>query len=528
MDHKHEKDHGKIVSACEDPGSPHSQGCRGHQENHGHHVPVFSGADGTEKRLLATLALNLFIPLVQIAGGLFAHSMALVSDALHNLSDFTAVLISYIAHRIGKRGASTHNTFGYRRAEVIAALVNGAILTAASAFIVYHAVKRMFQPEAVLGQIVILAAMAGIVGNGLSAWLLHRDAGHNINIRGAFLHMMGDLMISVAVLASGLVLIWRPWYWLDPVLSLLIVAYILVNCWKILKESVSILMNATPERLDLHEVRRTLCGVPGVSGIHYLHAWPLDVSGVAFSCHVVVPDQALSQTERTAERIRAVLRRSFGIDHPVLQFETRDCGDGGMLCGISCSTAGRSTHEGSGAPAGRPDRRHSIIRAAYHGARIVLGVTFVYASIHKILDPAAFATAVYNYQILPGSLVNLAALVLPWLELIVGAMLILNVWMPGAVSVVTGLLALFAGALVFNMARGLDIGCGCFTAASAKNDMTMLTLLRDGAFLVLSLFLLFLTLRKGGLDSAPADRPLRDAESDPADDASAGGTAQES
>jgi uncharacterized membrane protein YphA (DoxX/SURF4 family) len=199
-----------------------------------------------------------------------------------------------------------------------------------------------------------------------------------------------------------------------------------------------------------------------------------------------------------------------------------------MLCGISCSTAGRSTHEGSGAPAGRPDRRHSIIRAAYHGARIVLGVTFVYASIHKILDPAAFATAVYNYQILPGSLVNLAALVLPWLELIVGAMLILNVWMPGAVSVVTGLLALFAGALVFNMARGLDIGCGCFTAASAKNDMTMLTLLRDGAFLVLSLFLLFLTLRKGGLDSAPADRPLRDAESDPADDASAGGTAQES
>ncbi len=520
MDHNHEKDRGKIVSACEDPERPHPQGCRGHHESHGHHVPAFSDEDGTGKRLLATLALNLFIPLVQIAGGLFAHSMALVSDALHNLSDFTAVLISYIAYRIGRRGASTHNTFGYRRAEVIAALVNGAILAAASAFIVYHAVKRMYHPEAVLGQIVILAAMAGIVGNGLSAWLLHRDAGHNINIRGAFLHMMGDLMTSVAVLASGIVLTWRPWYWLDPVLSLLIVAYILVNCWKILKESVSILMNATPERLDLHEVRRTLCGVPGVSGIHYVHAWPLDASGVAFSCHVVVPDQALSQTERTAERIRTVLSRSFGIDHPVLQFETRDCGDGGMLCGISCSTAGQSVPDGSGGTAGRPG---GIVRAAYHALRIVLGVTFVYASIHKILDPAAFAATVYNYQILPGSLVNITALVLPWLELIAGAMLILNVWMPGAVSAVTGLLAVFAGALAFNMARGLDIGCGCFTAASAENDMTLLTVLRDCAFLVLSLFLLFLTLRKEGLDSAPEDRTSRDAEPCPADDASAGG-----
>lgn len=521
MDHKHGKDHGKIVSVCEDPGRPHQKGWHERHENPGHHTHAFPGEDGTEKRLLATLALNLFIPLIQIAGGLFAHSMALVSDALHNLSDFTAVLISYIAHRIGKRGASTRNTFGYRRAEVIAALVNGAILAAASAFIVYHAFKRMFHPETVLGQIVILAAIVGIAGNGLSAWLLHRDAGHNINIRGAFLHMIGDLMTSVVVLVSGLVLTWRPWYWLDPVLSLLIVAYILRNCWKILKESVAILMNATPKRLDLHEVRQTLCGLPGVSGIHYVHAWPLDASGVAFSCHVVVPDQTLSQTERTAERIRLVLRRSFGIDHPVLQFETRDCGEGGMLCGISCSTPGRDVPDGT---AGRPNRRGSVIRAAYHVARIVLGVTFVYASIHKISDPAAFAAAVYNYQILPGSLVNLAALVLPWLELIAGAMLVLNVWMPGAVSVTTGLLAVFAGALVLSVARGLDIGCGCFATASAENDMTLLTVLRDGAFLVLSLFLLFLVLRKGGLDAAPADRPSHDTEPEPADDVSAGGT----
>ena len=148
----------------------------------------------------STLALNLIIPTAQIIGGLLAGSVALISDAVHNFSDFTALLISYIAFRIGRRGATAFNTFGYRRAEIMAALINVLLLAGASGIILYHAVERFFNPQAVNGLVVIILAGVGVVGNGLSAWLLHRDAAHSLNVRGAFLHMVGDLLTSVAVL----------------------------------------------------------------------------------------------------------------------------------------------------------------------------------------------------------------------------------------------------------------------------------------------------------------------------------------
>ncbi|MBW1715591.1 MAG: cation transporter [Deltaproteobacteria bacterium] len=207
--------------------------------------------DTSGARLLVTLVLNFIIPVAQVIGGLYAHSMALISDATHNFSDFTAVLISYVAYRIGKRGASARNTFGYRRVEIMAAMANVVILLGAAAFIVYEAIQRFQHPEEVLGQVVMWMATIGILGNGFSAWLLHRDAKHSLNVRGAFLHMLGDLLTSVVVLISGIILIFRPWYWLDPLLSILIVIFILKNCWTILKEASGILMNATPAGLNL-------------------------------------------------------------------------------------------------------------------------------------------------------------------------------------------------------------------------------------------------------------------------------------
>jgi len=151
---------------------------------------------------------------------MFRETMALISDATHNFSDFVAVLIAYIAHRIRRKGASFQNTFGYRRTEILAAAMNVAILIGASAFIVYGAVERFYHPRAVIGDVVILLAGVGILGNGLSAWLLHRDSKHSLNVRGAFLHMMGDLLTSIMVLFTGVVLIFRPWYWLDPLFSI--------------------------------------------------------------------------------------------------------------------------------------------------------------------------------------------------------------------------------------------------------------------------------------------------------------------
>jgi len=307
-----------------------------HRPDHSTHGYDLDRGDTTGARLLITLFINLLIPAAQILGGLYAQSMALISDAVHNFSDFTALLIAYFAFRIGKKGASPQNTFGYKRAEILGAVINVALLVAASAFILYEALERFRRPQPVIGQIVIILAGVGILGNGLSAWLLHRDSKHSLNVRGAFLHMLGDMLTSVLVLVNGIILVFRPWYWLDPLLSFIIVLFILKNCWTILRDATGILMNATPKDLNLEEIKNVLEAIPGICGVHYLHAWNVSSSSIAFSCHVEVTDQLLSKTEPLSERIRHELFHRFGIDHPILQFETARCGNGGLLCELSC------------------------------------------------------------------------------------------------------------------------------------------------------------------------------------------------
>jgi len=216
----------------------------------------------------------------------------------------------------------------------MAALINVVILAGASVFIVYEAVIRFRNPEPVLGRIVMILAGVGILGNGLSAWLLHRGSKHNINIRGAFLHMLGDLLTSVVVMVNGAILIFKPWYWLDPLLSLMIVVFILKNCWGIIKEATTVMMNATPKGIDIQKIKEFLENIPEVCAVHYLHAWNVSSSSIAFSCHVEVNDQAVSQTEVLGAKIRHELYHRFGIDHPILQFETVRCGNGGLLCEI--------------------------------------------------------------------------------------------------------------------------------------------------------------------------------------------------
>lgn len=437
-----------------------------------------------------TLVMNLFIPLAQIIGGIQAQSMALISDAVHNFSDFTAILIAYLAHRMGQKGASVRNTFGYRRTEVLAAVINVALLVGAAAFIMYEAVQRLSHPQTVTGYLVVLVAGVGVVGNGLSAWLLHRDAGHNLNVRGAFLHMLGDLLTSVVVVVSGIVLMFKPWYWLDPVLSVIIALFILKNCWGILKEATTILMNATPEGLDISRIKSVLEQVPGISSVHYLHAWNVCSSSVAFSCHVVVPDQKLSRIDALSRKIRHQLLHHFGIDHPIIQFETAPCGEGGLLCEMSGGTAATGAHghsaDSSESPTGRLLKKPLAL-----WVRLTLGVVFLVASADKIYDPAAFSQAVHNYQILPDFLINLAALILPWLELLLGALLALGWWLPGAVVLTNALLLTFFGALIFNLARGLDVHCGCFSSSATGDPSTAWYLIRDAVFLLMGGYLFF-------------------------------------
>ncbi|SDB32942.1 cobalt-zinc-cadmium efflux system protein [Desulfonatronum thiosulfatophilum] len=288
------------------------------------------------KRLLICMGINIVIPFFQIIGGLAAGSVALISDAVHNIGDFMALLLAFVAHKLGRRSPSLKHTFGIRRVEIFAAVINAALLGGAAVYISIEAVKRLLAPTPVITELVMALALLGIIGNGLSAWLLHDDSRHSLNARGAFLHMVGDMLTSVAVLVSALVIRFTDMPWLDPALSLVIVAYILFNCVYLLREATRVLLNATPKGLDLRTVQAELEALEGVESIHYLHVWNISDQSVALTAHVVVPDQMISATEHLAETINKMLNSRFGIDHPVLQFETRTCGRGTLLCEMTC------------------------------------------------------------------------------------------------------------------------------------------------------------------------------------------------
>ena len=199
-------------------------------------------------------------------------------------------------------------------------------------FILFKAIERFIHPEEVAANIIIWLAGVGIIGNGFSAWLLLKDSRHNLNVRGAFLHMMGDLLTSVLVLVSGILLLYKPWYWLDPALSFVITVYILKNCWELLRQSSQILMNATPSGIILNEIKKKIVACNQVKGVHYLHVWNINSSTIGFSCHVVVDDILTSRTEALGRQIRHELQQTFNIKHAVLQFETSACGNGYLLC----------------------------------------------------------------------------------------------------------------------------------------------------------------------------------------------------
>lgn len=304
----------------------------GHSHHHEHHSHGRDSGKAWGRRLLATMALNLVIPAAQIYGGIVSGSMALISDALHNLSDFTSVAISYAALRIGGRGPTHRQTFGFRRIEVFAALVNVALLYGVALYIAFESWQRFENPRPIQGMIVIYLAAAAFAGNLLSTLMLRPGAKENINIRSAFVHMLTDTLMSLAVALLGVLWLYRPWYWLDPAVSLLIVAMIIYSGWDILKRALLILMNAVPPGMDLLEIQREVEAVGGVVEVHHVHVWNISAESIALAAHIVVPDQMLSEVDGIAARIRALLHDRFRIDHPVLQFETRRYESAGLLC----------------------------------------------------------------------------------------------------------------------------------------------------------------------------------------------------
>jgi cobalt-zinc-cadmium efflux system protein len=289
------------------------------------------------RRLILTMVMNLIIPAVQIWGGIVSGSMALISDALHNLSDFTSVLISYVALRIGRREPTPRQTFGYKRVEVFATLLNVALLYGVCFYIAVEAWKRLLNPEPIQGSLVFWVALIGFIGNTISTLLLRSGARVNMNMKSAFLHMLSDALLSLGVAVLGVVWMYKPWYWLDPVVTWVIVGIIFYGGWGLLRDSYQILMNATPPGIDIRAIEKAIASMEGVSEIHHLHVWNPSPQTIALAAHITVPDQLLSSVDSIANGVRIMLWNRYKIDHPILQFETDKCSAPGV---IVCSMKG--------------------------------------------------------------------------------------------------------------------------------------------------------------------------------------------
>jgi len=301
-------------------------------DHHNHHHDHTGSSWGN--RLIVSMVMNLIIPMIQIYGGIISGSMALISDAFHNISDFISLMINYAALLIGRRGPSYTHTFGYKRAEIFATLISVALLYGAGIYIAVEAWHRFRAPQPIAGQFVVWIALLGFAGNIISALMLHSGSKVNLNMKSAFLHMLSDAAISLAVAVIGFVWIYRPWYWLDPVFCWLIVGLIFYGGWGLLKDSVLILMNATPAGMDLQDIQKALESIDGIKEIHDLHVWNSSAENIALAVHITVPDQMLSTVDDLAEKARHMLYEKFRIDHPILQFESNSCGETKLLCGV--------------------------------------------------------------------------------------------------------------------------------------------------------------------------------------------------
>lgn len=291
-----------------------------HDHHGGHvHAPKDFGS-----MFAAATALNVGLVAVQVFYGIAAHSVALLADASHNFGDALGLVIAWGAHVLAKLNPTSRYTYGFRSASILAALLNGVILLVATGGIAWEAIERLFEPGKVAGMTVMVVAAIGIVINGLSAWLLMAGQKSDLNIRGAFLHMVGDAAVSLGVVIAGGVIILTGWNWLDPTVSLVISAVIVLGTWGLLREAVNHSLSAVPSDIDPKEVAKYLSGLPGVDAIHDLHVWAMSTTERALTCHLVMPRG--HPGDEFLQKIYHQLHDKFEIAHPTLQIEIGDTG----------------------------------------------------------------------------------------------------------------------------------------------------------------------------------------------------------
>lgn len=288
-----------------------------------------------QKKLIISMLLNIGIFIVEFLGGIFTNSLALISDSLHNLSDFLALLLSYFASRIVLWKSNSQKSFGYVRVEIFVAFVNAMALVLIGLYLIYGAIQRLSSPEPIAGGWMLLIAIFGFGANVIATLLLRAHRHHDLNIKSAYLHLLTDAMESLAVVVTAIIIALWDWKILDPILSIAIGIFIIRSAWEIVSETVNILTEGTPRGIDLNEVANFIQSFPGVVNIHHLHIWGLSSRVLALSAHIVVQDQLISRGNKITSELEKELMQRFGINHPTLQLESCICDEQGVVVDIN-------------------------------------------------------------------------------------------------------------------------------------------------------------------------------------------------
>ena len=286
-----------------------------------------------QRKFRFAILLTTFVLGIEIVGGILSNSLALLSDAAHVFSDSLSLIMSWLAIYLSTRPATSSRTYGYHRAEVFAAFINGVSLVAISAWIFYEAVHRFMDPEPVKSKEMLVVAIIGFIANMAIVWLFHGEGHKSLNVRSAVLHVIGDALASVGVIVGGAVMYWTGWFVVDPILSCGIGIVILIGAFRVTKEAVHILLEASPKHADAHKVAACINAIGSVKDVHDMHIWSLCSNYLALSTHVSIDDDASKSSHELRREINDKLQTQFGIFHTTIQIEQPGCPhEGSLLC----------------------------------------------------------------------------------------------------------------------------------------------------------------------------------------------------
>lgn len=297
-----------------------------HAQKHDHSHHHISG-----KNIGITILLNIIITIAQMIGGAISGSVALLTDALHNFSDVIALLLSYFTNRLAKRKSTLKQTFGYKRAEILSAFINSATLIFIAIYLIIEAIDRFYNPQEVLSDLVIYFALGSIVINFVSVLLLSKDAKENMNMKSAYLHLLTDVMTSVAVMIGGILMKYFEIYWIDGVLSILIAIYLIYSSYKILWASIKILMQFTPEEVDVEKISDEIKSLDQIKNVHHVHFWQLNDKQLFFEAHIdLEQDLQITEFQEILNEVEEVLKK-HRITHFNIQPEYQRCANSDLL-----------------------------------------------------------------------------------------------------------------------------------------------------------------------------------------------------